>query len=95
MPIRLKLRNTSVANRRPSLDLINPGELFINRHKDNPGVYTRVSSTSTEALSDKIIKVGPTYIGPTYPQPKDETGANIDPGVGEQWYKNDTAEFFI
>jgi hypothetical protein len=60
MAVRIVLKRSSIPNKRPNPDLLDPGELALNTNALTPGLFF-------EADNNSIIKVGPTAVSPTIP----------------------------
>ena len=71
MAVRITLKRSSILNKRPNADLLDPGELALNTNSLSPGLFFETESNS-------VVKVGPTAVGTTPP--------TLDPSIGEMYY---------
>jgi hypothetical protein len=71
MAVRIVLKRSSIPNKRPNADLLDPGELALNTNALTPGLFF-------EADNNSIVKVGPTAVG--------ENPPTLTPSLGETYY---------
>jgi hypothetical protein len=71
MAVRITLKRSSIFNKRPTPDLLDPGELALNTNALSPGLFF-------ETENNRVVKVGPTAVGTEYPTPF--------PSLGEMSY---------
>ena len=80
MAVRITLKRSSILNKRPNADLLDPGELALNTNALSPGLFF-------EADNNSVVKVGPTAVGLTEPTPI--------PSLGETYYQEATRTLSI
>ena len=71
MAVRITLKRSSIPNKRPSAQILDPGELALNTNATTPGLFF-------EADNNAVVKVGPTAVGVDFPTPY--------PSLGEMSY---------
>lgn len=80
MAVRITLKRSSIYNKRPSAEILDPGELALNTNALTPGLFF-------ETDNNEVVKVGPTQVGPEAPV--------LYPSLGESWYNEITGELSI
>jgi len=80
MAVRIILKRSSIPNKRPNADLLEPGEIALNTNALTPGLFF-------EADNNKIIKVGPPSVGLNVP--------NVDPSLGEMFFDSISNELSV
>lgn len=80
MAVRITLKRSSIYNKRPNAEILDPGELALNTNALSPGLFF-------EADNNEVVKVGPTQVGPEAPV--------LTPSLGESWYNEVTGELNI
>jgi hypothetical protein len=71
LAVRIVLKRSSIPNKRPNADILDPGELALNTNALTPGLFF-------EADNNSVIKVGPTAVGLTPP--------TLLPSLGEMFF---------
>ena len=74
MPFTILIKDSNVLNKVPALADLADGELALNKNEDSPALYMRAGTN--------IVKLGPDFIGDTYPTLIGGPG----PSKGEAWY---------
>ena len=75
MAVRITLKRSSILNKRPTSNLLDPGELALNTNALSPGLFF-------EAENNSVIKVGPTSVGDEFP--------TLTPSLGETFFNEVT-----
>jgi hypothetical protein len=75
MAVRITLKRSSILNKRPTSNLLDPGELALNTNALSPGLFF-------EAENNSVIKVGPTSVGDEFP--------TLTPSLGETFFNEIT-----
>jgi hypothetical protein len=75
MAVRITLKRSSILNKRPNADILDPGELALNTNALSPGLFF-------EAENNSVVKVGPTSVGTEPP--------TLFPSLGETYYNSVT-----
>jgi hypothetical protein len=99
MAVRLTLKRSSIPNKRPNSDILDPGELALNTNALTPGLFF-------EADNNSVVKVGPTSVGLVPPTPFPSLGemffdegdgtlkiGSIDPATASQVWKDIAAPY--
>jgi hypothetical protein len=71
MAVRITLKRSSILNKRPNADILDPGELALNTNALSPGLFFETENNS-------VVKVGPTAVGTAPP--------TLTPSLGETYY---------
>jgi len=71
MAVRITFKRSSIFNKRPNADLLDPGEIALNTNSLSPGLFF-------EADNNSVVKVGPTAVGLVPPTPL--------PSLGEMFF---------
>ena len=71
MAVRITLKRSSILNKRPNADILDPGELALNTNSLSPGLFF-------ESENNAVVKVGPAAVGDAPP--------TLTPSLGEQYY---------
>jgi hypothetical protein len=74
---------SGTANKRPLATSLASGQIAVNYNETDPGIYLRGDGNA-------LIKVSPTYIGPTAPNLTPAAGGATGNGKGETWLDNST-----
>jgi len=69
---------SSTSSKRPTVTGLADGQIAINFHEDDPGIYIKGDS-------DALIKIAPTFIGTTQPNASPASGGSSGNGKGETW----------
>ena len=80
MAVRITLKRSSIPNKRPNADILDPGELALNTNALTPGLFF-------EADNNTVIKVGPTSVGLEPP--------TLAPSLGETFFDTVTRELQV
>lgn len=80
MAVRLTLKRSSILNKRPNADILDPGELALNTNSSSPGLFFETDNNS-------VVKVGPTAVGTEYP--------TLFPSLGETSFNTTTGSLSI
>jgi len=80
MAVRITLKRSSIPNKRPNADILDPGELALNTNALTPGLFF-------EADNNSVIKVGPTSVGTEPPI--------TVPSLGESFFNEITGSLSI
>ena len=75
MAVRITLKRSSIFNKRPNADILDPGELALNTNALSPGLFF-------ETENNQVVKVGPTFVGTSVP--------TLSPSLGELYYNEVT-----
>ena len=80
MAVRITLKRSSILNKRPTSQILDPGELALNTNALSPGLFF-------EADNNSVVKVGPTAVGTEPPV--------LVPSLGESFYNTVTNSLSI
>lgn len=101
MPNEFILKETHTSNRVPRLSEFARAEPVVNHRsganliRTSLGLFLRVGSTAVTNPSDKVIRIGNTYIGNSGLRPDQfQDGGTLD-YTGELWYQPDTKQFLV
>jgi len=75
MAVRITLKRSSIYNKRPNPDILDPGELALNTNSETPGLFFETEDNS-------VVKVGPTAVG--------VRNTIINPSLGETFFNSVT-----
>ena len=71
-------RRSSVAHKRPTAANLANGQIAINFHEDDPGIYFKSNQGD-------LIKVAPTFVGSSQPNSSPPSGGSSGNSKGETW----------
>ena len=80
MAVRITFKRSSIPNKRPTAQLLEPGEIALNTNALTPGLFF-------EADNDSVVKVGPTAVSTEAPV--------LYPSIGETWFNEVTGELNV
>jgi hypothetical protein len=80
MAVRITLKRSSILNKRPNADLLDPGELALNTNALSPGLFFETDDNS-------VVKAGPAFVGVEPP--------TLTPSLGEEFYNSITNSLSI
>ena len=99
MAVRITLKRSSIPNKRPSSQILDPGELALNTNSTTPGLFF-------EADNSSVVKVGPTAVGVDFPTPFPSLGelsynpvnnslhiGDVDPETAEKVWREVSAPY--
>jgi hypothetical protein len=80
MAVKIVLKRSSILDKRPNADLLDPGELALNTNALSPGLFF-------ETDNNQVAKVGPTAVGVVPP--------TLFPSLGETFFDSVTKELSV
>lgn len=80
----IKLKRTQTLGKRLLASTLGAGELFLNYHRDEPGLYFKDNDSTP-----KLRKVGAAHVGANPPNNNPVGGAEQSVAIGELWYVTD------
>lgn len=83
----IKLKRSQTLGKRVSASELSEGELFVNYHQDEPGVFFKDNGSPS-----LLRKVGSAHVGNNPPNNNPLSGNEVGVSEGELWYCTDSSD---